>query len=282
MFVKSISINLLLGTLIGMTGFFYSGWTPSTMAAGITVNSFPVRNITKESLANPEGIAVDPTGNIWVANYNDDSVSKRDSNGKLLSPSLGFTGGGLNKPLGIAIDATGNVWVANYGNNSVTKLDSSGKPLSPSSGFTVNGLNLPFSITIDTVGNVLVANEGNSITELIGAAVPDDAAGDFSGNRFDLFSNQGEKTMETLTLLGAELLPNELTLLKVLVGIGFVGWMMLLFVQAVWLDSSGVAKNGLDEYGGHYSKKHGGYHCVTGRFAGKSFASKEEMLKLAA
>jgi hypothetical protein len=88
--------------------------------------------------------------------------------------------------------------------------------------------------------------------------------------------------MDTLTILGAEMLPNELTLLKFIVGIGFIGWMMILFVQAVWLDGFPVAKSGLDEDGCHYSKKHGGYHCVTGRFCGKIFTGKEEMLKLAA
>jgi secreted PhoX family phosphatase len=325
-FVKSIKLKVLMGTLIGIMGLFISGRTPSTLSAEIADNSYPAKNITMKSLTNPEGIALDPRGNIWITNYNNDSVSERDPNGKPLSPSGGFTGGGLNKPLGIVIDSTGNVWVANYGNNSITKLNSSGQPLSPASGFTggglnkplgividstgnvwvanygnnsitrlnssgkpltptsglrVNGLKHPYSITIDSVGNVWVANEGNSITEMIGAA-PNEAAPVISGSRFDTFLNQREKIMETLTLLGAEMLPNELTLLKVIVAFGFVGWMMLLLVQAVWLDSSAVAKNGLDEYGGHYSKKHGGYHCVTGRFAGKSFANKEEMLKLAA
>ena len=35
---------------------------------------------------------------------------------------------------------------------------------------------------------------------------------------------------------------------------------------------------GLDAYGCHNDRKHGGYHCHRGEFAGKSFASKAEML----
>jgi len=35
---------------------------------------------------------------------------------------------------------------------------------------------------------------------------------------------------------------------------------------------------GLDTYGCHHDRKHGGYHCHRGQFAGRSFASKAEML----
>ena len=36
---------------------------------------------------------------------------------------------------------------------------------------------------------------------------------------------------------------------------------------------------GLDGYGCHNNKKEGGYHCHRGDLAGKSFASKDAMLK---
>jgi hypothetical protein len=35
---------------------------------------------------------------------------------------------------------------------------------------------------------------------------------------------------------------------------------------------------GLDAYGCHNDRKHGGYHCHRGQLAGKSFASKQDML----
>ena len=35
---------------------------------------------------------------------------------------------------------------------------------------------------------------------------------------------------------------------------------------------------GLDSHGCHHDRKHGGYHCHQGAFAGQSFASKQEML----
>ena len=35
---------------------------------------------------------------------------------------------------------------------------------------------------------------------------------------------------------------------------------------------------GLDTHGCHHDRKNGGYHCHQGPFAGKSFASQQEML----
>ncbi len=96
------------------------------------------------------------------------------------------------------------------------------------------------------------------------------------------FLKLGGKTMETLTLLGAEMLPNELTLLKIIVGVGFIGWMLLLLVQTVLLTNIPGEESGLDEYGCHLDKKTGIYHCVAGQLAGRDFSSKKEMLKLAA
>lgn len=36
---------------------------------------------------------------------------------------------------------------------------------------------------------------------------------------------------------------------------------------------------GLDRYGCHHDRKHGGYHCHRGPLAGQSFSSQEDMLK---
>lgn len=88
--------------------------------------------------------------------------------------------------------------------------------------------------------------------------------------------------METLNVFGAEMLHNELTILPIIVGVGFIGWMFLFLAQTVWLSNPPGEESGLDEYGCHFDKKKGIYHCVTGQLAGKDFPSKEEMLKLAA
>ncbi len=47
----------------------------------------------------------------------------------------------------------------------------------------------------------------------------------------------------------------------------------LLYANIAWAHGGG-----LDEFGCHHNRKHGGYHCHRGLFAGKSFESKVEMI----
>jgi hypothetical protein len=122
---------------------------------------------TGGGLSYPTVVAIDASGNAWVANWANDStaISKFSSTGNPFS-STGFTGGGLSSPYGIAIDNSGNAWVTNS-NNSVSEFTSTGTAISPSTGYTGNGFDIPKGIAIDGSGNVWVANNGNnSVTEL--------------------------------------------------------------------------------------------------------------------
>lgn len=51
---------------------------------------------------------------------------------------------------------------------------------------------------------------------------------------------------------------------------------LLIFISATLSFAHG---GGLDPYGCHHDRKQGGYHCHRGSFAGRSFSSKEEMLR---
>ena len=54
----------------------------------------------------------------------------------------------------------------------------------------------------------------------------------------------------------------------------------LLFALALLFSGPVFAHGGgLDSYGCHHNRKAGGYHCHRGELAGKSFASKDAMLK---
>jgi hypothetical protein len=112
---------------------------------------------TGGGLAQPTGVAVDATGNVWVSNAAN-SVSEFSPVGAALSPAGGYTSGALSSPSAIAIDLSGNAWVANL-TGSVTRLGPLGA--SPTN-FTAGGFNQPSSIAIDGNGNVWVANLGNN------------------------------------------------------------------------------------------------------------------------
>ena len=116
---------------------------------------------------NTSAIAVDGSGNVWVASAAGFKVSKWSNSGS----NLGFCScGGINDPVGIAVDGAGNVWLANAGGNSVTEVLGSTDTASTASPITGGGLSNPQAIALDGAGNVWVANAGsNSVTELSSA-----------------------------------------------------------------------------------------------------------------
>jgi hypothetical protein len=95
----------------------------------------------------PVGIAIDGSGQAWVANT-DNTLSVFSNAGGPISPSSGYesatthSASPLNTPSGIAIDSSGTVWVTDKGNGTVTKIFGAATPVvSPSStGVTNNTL----------------------------------------------------------------------------------------------------------------------------------------------
>ena len=71
--------------------------------------------------SQPEGIAVDSSGNVYVADYNNDRVQKFNSNGNFITKwgSSGISDGQLSYLQHIAVDSSGNVYVADGGNNRI-------------------------------------------------------------------------------------------------------------------------------------------------------------------
>ena len=153
----------------------YSMATPSspfqpTLTAAPTSWTIAI-NYTGGGLSTPKGLAVDFSGNVWIANSGNNSVTELSNTGAALSGPTGFTAGAMNAPVAVAIDLSNNVWVANSGNSTVTELNNAG---TTGHVFTGGGLSVPRSIAIDTFNNVWIANYGNSsVTQLSnsGAAV---------------------------------------------------------------------------------------------------------------
>jgi RHS repeat-associated protein len=80
-------------------------------------------------LSKPTAVAVDPSGNVWVADTGDDRIVKFSASGEYLA-AYGKEGTGneqFKEPQGIVIDKSGYVYVADAGNSRIEVLDSSGK-----------------------------------------------------------------------------------------------------------------------------------------------------------
>jgi len=118
----------------------------------------PSTGYTGGGLNAPYSIAIDGSGNTWIANIDGASVSKFSTTGTALSSSSGYTGAGLDSPKSIAIDSSGNAWIANDNGNNVSNFSSTGTAISPSTGYTGGGLEFPYAIAIDGSGNAWIAN----------------------------------------------------------------------------------------------------------------------------
>jgi sugar lactone lactonase YvrE len=90
---------------------------------------------TGGGLNHPNGIAVDGAGNVWLANYEGNTLTElQGANGagpgQPLSPSSGYgVNAGLQLPYGIAIDSSGNIWASNYGASTITEFIGAAAPV---------------------------------------------------------------------------------------------------------------------------------------------------------
>ncbi|MEO6847421.1 MAG: SBBP repeat-containing protein, partial [Chthoniobacterales bacterium] len=128
---------------------------PTGIIGQYTNNSF-VRQITT-GLNDPRGIAVDGSGNVYVANYGSGTIGKYTANLVLVSSSFVT---GLSNPEGLAIDASGNIYVSSLSGNTISKYDSSGSLIV---GFSITGLDAPSTIALDGTGNLFVSNSGSGV-----------------------------------------------------------------------------------------------------------------------
>ena len=141
--------------------------------------TFQNGNDTNATFNSPSGVAVDNSGNVYVADINDSAIRKITSNGVVTTLAGGLTSGFqdgrgskaiFNYPAGVAVDHSGNVYVADALNNVVRKITSNGVVTTfagnGSYGFqdgtgTNSAFYYPAGIAVDAAGNVYVADTFN-------------------------------------------------------------------------------------------------------------------------
>ena len=133
---------------------------------------------TSASFKTLYGVAVDASGNIYVADYGNHRIRKITPNGVYTlagSVVVGNTDGqggsaSFNCPIGVAVDATGNVFVADYGNHRIRKITPNGNVTtvagSGNAGYadgqgTSASFSSPTGVAVDGSGNVYVGDQGN-------------------------------------------------------------------------------------------------------------------------
>ncbi|HEY0747819.1 MAG TPA: hypothetical protein VGD63_14055 [Steroidobacteraceae bacterium] len=144
------------------------------------------------SFSTPRGVAVDATGNVYVADYANNEVRKISPQGVVTTlagnPTAGSADGNgaaasFNGPSGVAVDAAGNVYVADSGNNEIRKITPAGV-VTTFAGAAIAGtppsFSNPIGIAVDSQGNIYVSDSATGdIRKITPAAVVSTL---FSGN----------------------------------------------------------------------------------------------------
>jgi uncharacterized protein (TIGR03437 family) len=146
---------------------------------------------TAAQISGPQGLKVDASGNLYIADQGNHAIRKIGSNGVITTIAgigqSGFSGDGgaatsakLSAPSDVALDAAGNIYVADTGNSRVRKISTAGVITTFAGngtfGHTGDGgpatsatLAAPFGAAFDGAGNLYVSEFGSNVVRKITA-----------------------------------------------------------------------------------------------------------------
>ncbi len=205
--VRKVSTSGIITTVAG-NGTYFSMYTGEGGPA------------TKATI-HPEGVAVDRSGNLYIAETPDNRICKVDQSGIITTVAGGgsqvytwysgpATNAALNYPTGIALDASGNLYIADSLNNCIRKVNTSGIMTTVagngSKGYSGDGgppaimamLNDPTGVAVGASGNLYIADGGNYRVRKVDAS---DTITTVAGNGISNYAGDGGPA--TVAELGA-------------------------------------------------------------------------------
>ncbi len=190
-YTYNIITNDTDGHPVTITATSLPSWLSLTSIGVVTTFAGSVGSIgsmdgtgTAASFSEPWGVAVDASGNVYVADTNNRLIRKITPAGEvstLAGSSLGNmdgtgTAARFSSPAGIALDTSGNIYVSDRGNHSirkitpagvVTTLAGTGSPGSTNGTGTAASFDFPGEVALDASGNVYVADVLNNLIRKI-------------------------------------------------------------------------------------------------------------------
>src|SRR5205807_2705067 len=140
---------------------------------------------TAAGLTVPEGVAVDISGDLFIADTFNERIRRVDATTGIITTAAGngtagFSGDGgpatsaeLFTPVGIAVDSSGNLFIAEGNNNRIRRVDAATGIITTVAGNGILGFSgdggpatsaelfLPSGLAVDRVGNLFIADTGN-------------------------------------------------------------------------------------------------------------------------
>jgi sugar lactone lactonase YvrE len=148
---------------------------------------------TSASLAWPYGVAVDSTGNIYIADYGSNRIRKVTAGTGIITTVAGFgtigyfgdngpaTSASLDYARGVAVDNAGNIYIADNENNRIRKVTAETGIITTVAGNGTQGysgdngpatsasLFQPDSMVVDSAGNIYIADSENNRIRMVAA-----------------------------------------------------------------------------------------------------------------
>ena len=145
---------------------------------------------TAASLSDPYGLAVDKSGNLYIADFNNQVVRIVNSSGTISTfagiNAYGSGGDGgpanqayLNHPIALIMDAAGDLYISDSGNACIREVTPDGiihtvAGSITNAGYSGDGgpalqakLNSPEGIALDAAGNLYIADTGNNRIRMV-------------------------------------------------------------------------------------------------------------------
>src|ERR1700735_3517088 len=154
---------------------------------------------TKAGLDLPEGLALDSSGNLFIADVNNNRIRRVDAQTQVMSTVAGSglpffpaysgdhgpaTSAGLKFPRGVGVDANGNVFIADTGNQVVRMVDNTAQHIittyagngNQGNLGTANGdggaatsaqLSNPHGVALDSAGNLYIADTNDGVVRKV-------------------------------------------------------------------------------------------------------------------
>jgi hypothetical protein len=168
---------------------------------------------TAAELYQPTGVAVDDSGNVYIADEGNNVVRKVYHTTKIITTvagnhTAGYSGDGsaataaeLYWPYGVGVDASGNIYVADNYNQRIRKVTRATGIITTfagngTSGYSGNGgaataaeLSSPYAVIANTSGDVFISDDGNAVIRKVDHVTGNIST--FAGNGTSGYSGNG-------------------------------------------------------------------------------------------